>query len=414
MAWSGPSGVGRTLLTALVALSPGLALAGSPLLMEPQARGSVERRFDPTVMRARDVHVNMLALRTEANHRLELALFDGVRLELVREQQEPMPGGFVWMGRVAGQERSLATLSVVEDIVSGNITTEDGAVYQLRYAGNGVHSVRQIDHSKFAEEAEPIPVEPTRDAEDTGLQTMADTGSTIDVMVVYTAAARSAAGGASAMTSLINLAVSETNTSYSNSGITQRIRLVHKAEVSYTETGNISTDLGRLRSTTDGYMDNVHSLRNTYKADLVSLFVANGGSYCGIAYLMTSVSTSFASSGFSVVDKDCATGYYSFGHELGHNMGARHDRYVDNTDGSPYNYNHGHYYTPGKWRTVMAYNNGCSAVGVSCTRIAYWSNPDKFYNGVATGVSSTASNAADNRRTLNNTAYTVANFRASQ
>jgi peptidyl-Asp metalloendopeptidase len=192
------------------------------------------------------------------------------------------------------------------------------------------------------------------------------------------------------------------------------VRLVHSAEVAYTETGNLSTDLGRLRSTTDGYIDNVHTLRNTYKADLVSLFVANGGSYCGMAYVMTSVSTSFATNGFSVVDKDCATGYYSFGHEMGHNMGARHDRYVDGTDGSPYKYNHGHYYAAGKWRTVMAYNDGCSAAGTSCTRVPYWSNPNKFYNGVATGVSSTSTGAADNRLTLNNTAYTVANFRASQ
>jgi hypothetical protein len=171
---------------------------------------------------------------------------------------------------------------------------------------------------------------------------------------------------------------------------------------------------GILKLFTDGYMDNVHTLRNTYKADLVSLFVANGGAYCGMAYIMTTVATTFASNAFSVVDKDCATGYYSFGHEMGHNMGARHDRYVDGTDNSPYKYNHGYYYSPGKWRTVMAYNDGCSAAGVSCTRIAYWSNPNKFYNGVAMGVSSTSASAADNRTTLNNTAYTVANFRASQ
>ncbi len=415
MTRTGISRWGRSLMTSLVALAPGLALASSPLLVEdlPSPR-FVEPRVDSTVLRARPVQANVEALRSGSEERLELPLFDGVRLELVRERQESMPGGFVWVGRVAGQPWSLVTLSVVDDALSGNITTEEGAVYQIRYEGSGIHSVRQIDHARFKEEAPPIELEPTEEEKDKELQTMADTGATIDVMVAYTASARSAAGGTSSMASLINLAVSETNTSYANAGITQRVRLVHSVEVSYTETGNLSTDLSRIRSTTDGHMDNVHSLRNTYKADLVSLFVANGGSYCGMAYVMTSVSTSFASNGFSVVDKDCATGYYSFGHELGHNMGARHDRYVDNTNNSPYKYNHGYYYSPGKWRTVMAYNNGCSAVGVSCTRIPYWSNPDKFYNGVAMGVSSTSSTAADNRKTLNNTAYTVANFRASQ
>jgi hypothetical protein len=399
----------------LVVLGPGLAAAGSPLLLDTQAAGMDQGRVDPTVIQARHVRVDMKTLRSAANRDLELSLFDGVRLNVLREQQESTPGGFVWVGRIAGQERSLVTLSVVDDHVSGNITTEKGEVYQIRHVGNGIHSVRQIDHDKFREEAPPIEVEPGQEQpQGTGVQPLADTGSTIDVMVVYTAAARTAAGSAAAMSSLINLAVSETNTSYANSGVTQRVRLVHSAEVTYTETGNLSTDLSRIRSTTDGYMDNVHTLRNTYKADLVSLFVANGGAYCGMAYIMTTVATSFASNAFSVVDKDCATGYYSFGHEMGHNMGARHDRYVDGTDNSPYKYNHGYYYSPGKWRTVMAYNDGCSAAGVSCTRIAYWSNPNKFYNGVAMGVSSTSASAADNRTTLNNTAYTVANFRASQ
>ena len=53
-----------------------------------------------------------------------------------------------------------------------------------------------------------------------------DDGSLIEVLVVYTGAARGAAGGTTAMNTLINLAVSETNTGYGNSGVVQRIRLV--------------------------------------------------------------------------------------------------------------------------------------------------------------------------------------------
>lgn len=406
-------------LSALVTLGSGVALAGAPrLVKETTAFGTLAPKMDPTVIRARNVRVDVELLRSGASPSVELPLFDGMKpLVLVRDRTEAAPGGFVWLGHVAGQAQSQAVLSVVDDVVSGNITTLEGEVYQLRYAGNGIHALRQINHAAFPEEAPPLEVAPSE--EDTSsasadFQVTADTGSTIDVMVVYTATARSASGGASAMSSLINLAMSETNTGYSNSGVNQRVRLVHTAELSYAESGSLSTDLSRLRSTTDGYMDGIHTTRNTYKADLVSLFVENGGSYCGMAYIMTSVSTSFASSAFSVVDQDCATGYYSFGHEMGHNMGARHDRYVDNTDGSPYSYNHGYYYSSGKWRTVMAYNDGCQAVGVSCTRINYWSNPNKFYNGVAMGVSSTSTKAADNHLTLNNTAYTVANFRASQ
>jgi hypothetical protein len=134
---------------------------------------------------------------------------------------------------------------------------------------------------------------------------------------------------------------------------------------------------------------------------------------CGIGYLMTNVSTAFASSGFSVVMRNCATGYYSFGHEMGHNMGATHDRYVNDGDGA-YTYSHGYVYKPAKWRTVMAYNDECKDNGYDCTRIQYWSNPNVNYQQVPTGISQNASNSsANNALTLNNTASTVANFRAS-
>jgi fibronectin type 3 domain-containing protein len=71
------------------------------------------------------------------------------------------------------------------------------------------------------------------------------------------------------------------------------------------------------------------------------------------------------------------------------------------------------------WRTVMAYNTLCSAsfpvppyTTGYCTRVQYFSNPDVNYSdGNPMGVLYTAPNSADNRRTINNTADTVANFR---
>ena len=207
------------------------------------------------------------------------------------------------------------------------------------------------------------------------------------------------------MESQINLAVAETNVAYSNSGITQRLRLVKTAEVSYAETGTIQSDLDRLTHTADGYMDDVHGLRDTYGADLVSLIVENGGAYCGVGWGMTTPSVAFAPYGFSVVARGCSTGYYSFGHELGHNMGAMHDVAVDSGT-TPYPYAHGYVNLAGRWRTVMAYNNECQNMGFSCTRIQYFSNPSLTYAGAPLGNAS-----ADNRQTLNNTASIVANFR---
>ncbi len=138
------------------------------------------------------------------------------------------------------------------------------------------------------------------------------------------------------------------------------------------------------------------------------LIVQRGGGYCGTAWGMTTLSNNFAKWAFCVVRRDCATGYYSFAHEMGHNMGSHHDH--ANASGSAvYPYSYG-YQAPSKaFRTVMAYN--CS--GGSCPRVNYWSTPLLRWvsTGELMGVAGTGSTAADNHLSLNNTAYTVANFR---
>jgi hypothetical protein len=48
----------------------------------------------------------------------------------------------------------------------------------------------------------------------------------------------------------------------------------------------------------------------------------------------------YADYAFNVVKDDCATGYYSFGHEIGHNLGLSHDH--DNASGGLFDYSYGH------------------------------------------------------------------------
>ena len=135
------------------------------------------------------------------------------------------------------------------------------------------------------------------------------------------------------------------------------------------------------------------------------------GNGCGIAYIMNPVSVAFAPWGFHVVVRGCATGNFSFGHEFGHIMAARHDRHVDPTDNAPFAFNHGWVSVANGWRTVMAYNTECAEAGVNCTRLQFWSNPDVQRNGVPMGSPAGQPDAADNRATLNATAPTVAAFR---
>jgi hypothetical protein len=275
--------------------------------------------------------------------------------------------------------------------------------------------LREIDQSKFPNEAQPrkpkVEVRP-------GPMAFGDTCGTdpptdIDIMVVYTADARTAAGGTDAMEATVFLATAETNQSYINSNINQRIRLAHVAEVSYTESGNINTDLSRLQDGGDGFIDNVPTLRNTFAADNVVMITENGGGFCGLGYMMETVSNTFEPFAYVVVARNCATGYFSFGHELGHNMGADHDT-ANATSTGPYPYNRGYVDTSPTspatpWRTIMSYNGSPSS-----TRVQYWSNPGVNFpvGGDPMGVTGGAT-PADNHLVLNDTALTVANFRCS-
>ncbi|MBW2365582.1 MAG: hypothetical protein JRF25_11085, partial [Deltaproteobacteria bacterium] len=220
---------------------------------------------DPTVIRSRMVNLNWDVLHAEGRLQgaeLTLNLFEDVVFDVVVDSYKPGGAGkFIITGHIQDVEHSQVVLVVEHSVMSGNIALP-GFFYQIRYVDGDIHAIRSIDHSAFPPEAEPILVEPFGEyIQRLPAEAMADDGSIIDVMVVYTEAAKTGAGGITAMNTLINLAVTETNQSYANSGIDQRLRLVYKAAISYDETGfDWDETIDRLQGTSDGYMDNVHTL----------------------------------------------------------------------------------------------------------------------------------------------------------
>jgi hypothetical protein len=343
------------------------------------------------------------------------------------------------------------TLVYGNGLLAGSVVLPDG-VYQIRPAtaaagarpfGPSVHVVSQIDQAALPREAPPIEVSlDDADLAAAAARPLVDSGEFIDVMVLYTPAAAAHAGGTGGILNLINLGVSETNTSYANSGVSQRLRLAHVEPVDFTESSSFSASLNAARTGT-GVFAGVAALRDQHRADLVTLLVhPSSPDACGIAFLLTSLSTAFHPFAYSVTDTGCISPNYTFAHELGHNMGARHDWFVDNGV-TPFSYSHG-YVNPTagqRWRTIMAYPDLCGRLGVNCPRVLFWANPDNrfspfctgtafnctsgywFLPGTAMGVAGGTSTAcpagnvdsftcdADDRRTLNNTAATVANFR---
>lgn len=230
------------------------------------------------------------------------------------------------------------------------------------------------------------------------LETTAICPSTIiDVMVLFTTDAKNSWGGTAQSNAFVATAITNFNTALQNSGVQNVfINLVYSGEIQYTESGSLSTDLPRFRNNNDGYMDDVHTLRSLYGADLCALVTSTPNNTCGLGYLNINPSNYNASAAFSATVFSCVVSNYSMAHEMGHNMGLNHDWYVEQS-AEPCSQHHGYTNQTAialgtssvnsqRWRTIMAYNNECSDSGFNCTRINRWANPDINFNSEPTGV----------------------------
>jgi len=84
----------------------------------------------------------------------------------------------------------------------------------------------------------------------------------------------------------------------------------------------------------------------------IALLITEPGDSCGIAYV-NSISPGYT---FGVVGRDCATGYYSTGHEIAHMYGCYHNQ--ETSGQNPYYPNaHGFWINPplnSGYRTILA------------------------------------------------------------
>ena len=374
---------------------------------------------------------------------LALNLFDEVAFRAIVERTAPTSSGYSLSGRLEGIPFGTMALVLNDTVVTGKVRTLD-AVYTIRTAGGGTYTIQRVQPTEFTEAP---PLKPPPRTSDVDPRTHArvieeDDGSEIDILVVWTRTGRRDAGGTRHIKASIDLAVVETNYAFATSGATQRIRLVGAVEVDYDEPGGggMETHLHRLVNPYDGFLDDVHTLRDSYAADLVHLAL---GVHCnmyadaGVAHTMVDPSPSFESSAFSAsifCDDNRDGGALSsrmFAHELGHNMGLQHDRYArDTTLNKPYPFSHGYVnqraFEAGatrdaRWRTMMSHNDQCSDAGFDCPRLLRFSNPKQLYpaaDGHPLGIpgddpSEEVDGPADAVRSLDNTRRIVANFRSS-
>ena len=397
----------------------------------------------PRTLRSRLVRIDLSTLNAVATRdtrtpaTLTLNLFDDTVFLARVERSTPSRSGYVLTGRLDDVPFGTMALAVNGPVVAGTVRTPV-ATWRIRSVGAGLHLIRQVDLSTLPPEGDPLvrpapeagaaPPRASRLDSSSHFDEPEDDGSVIDLMVFYTPAATRDEGGTAEIEALVDLKVAETNQAYADSGVIQRINLVLQEEVAYVESGDDDTDLGRLADPSDGHMDGIHRLRDAYAADIVHLVLSGvaPGVGCGRAFQMLNLAHWEESNAFSVTAADC--GALIFAHELGHNMGLRHDRYTWADINLPYPYSAGYVNLRGfdadapessRWYTVMAYPDRCAEEGgFECSWLFRFSNPDQTYHGDPMGVagddpSHSWDGPADARRSLNETRSIVANFRSS-
>lgn len=225
---------------------------------------------------------------------------------------------------------------------------------------------------------------------------------TIDLMIVYTQAAEDWAYMENSegetirdISSVIAQAMNNSQTALNNSGLGIRLRLVNTTKTDYDETTDGVTSGARLRRITqnpsnpvftstdeyDGYMDNIHTIRNQSGADIVALFVRiedTGG--LGWRLGETSGSPDLA---FNLNRVQQVAGGYTLIHEIGHNMGNSHSRTQARSpageEGGLFHYSVGFQNVNDNYHTVMAYADGL-------TQAPIFSSPELTWQGAVIGT----------------------------
>ncbi|MEP7083298.1 MAG: reprolysin-like metallopeptidase [Betaproteobacteria bacterium] len=265
--------------------------------------------------------------------------------------------------------------------------------------------------------------------------------NTIDVLVAYTSGMVSRAGSVSGALLRLDQLIAFSNQAYVDSEVAITLRLAHSVQVAYTDADDNSAALNNLTNGSGVFASVKTTLRDRYGADIVVLvrpfnYPAQVG--CGVAWVGGYNNNGAAignqsANGFAVVSDGNdinGTGYFcqnaTFPHELGHNMGAMHDRQTVTQGGTAslevgaYSYSYG-YVANASWSAAQGQNTCNGGAGSSCfgTIMSYLTKVSelRFSNpGLANcPAGQSCGTASDNvALTLNNTRAAVAGWRATK
>jgi hypothetical protein len=367
-----------------------------------------------------------------------VTLGDNTTLTINRTSVDIKPDRAIWRGTVEGTGARVTLMWWPNGKMTGTVRHE-GHIHAIRHIKDHVYAIVDMSEDRMPQEHAPMPermranpglnddslvkqgdastlkgvtggTRPPSQAQQKNKQQLAyapankpasgkeEPGAAakdivIDVIVAYTP--KAASHYADIKRDLIELAIEEANESFRSSNLGNiKLRLVHAYQTNYVEQGTHFDHLWRFHDK-DGYMDEIHGLRDKYRAD-VAVLIVDDDKGCGLS---TRVFAS-ADDAFSVVHHGCAAATYSLAHEIGHLIGARHDLNMDDSK-TPFPYGHG-YVNGTKWRDIMSYKESCGG----CPRLPVWSGPHVLVNGEPAGSAD-----LDNARVIMEQAARVAGFR---
>ncbi len=366
---------------------------------------------------------------------IELALFDDVVFYAEISNVTRYPNGAVGMtAHLRNGREGTVYLSYCGGQLRASVQVIGGADFYVRYKPEtGGHYAVEVDreNSIILEGAEPM-IPPAGDAaaevsvaaaavlSPVALADAPVGSIVVDVMIVYTPAARISEGGTNGMNNNIGMAMQKANEAHTNSNTQVYLNLVHSAEVNYTEV-NADADLYNLTRSggTNSAMDEVQSWRDLYGADFICLFESTD-EVGGLGWLLTSTGgrPSYA---FCLARVQQSDSTYTVVHEWGHNMGCNHSKtqtFQPGTDGV-YSYSAGWQWSDTRvspkigYCSIMTYEDfNDDGYPYDYKRVPYFSNPSINYIGNSTNATGHATDG-DNARTIRQMKTVLAEYRGT-
>ncbi|MGD9603462.1 MAG: zinc-dependent metalloprotease family protein [Gammaproteobacteria bacterium] len=425
--------------------------------------------------------------------RLSLALSPEISVTAERTALQRNPAGFSWFGILQGQSGEMV-VTADGGVVFATVHT-DGEVHRLRQIGPGQVVIEALPPPGFSPEDPPHALPPDGNItlgtkpppatwdprgfdelvtgqaasvyedgripewkaqvyvppppHEEGFDLLLDDGSVIDVLPVVTQTAvewivaQTSSGTysphpESAARAYVQHAIDQLNVALNESGVHTWFNMLQPRIIAYQGVNDPTAELKRLKSKTDGALDELHDWRNQAVADLVVL-IGGPDDYAGV---FGGADTKL----FEVNDPGVFLAIFNvdfnpkvFAHEVGHLLALGHDWFVQDgpegvgfnpTDHAPDGHGHnapvvivnGQYR---QYRTLMAYAAQCeaifenSSVDHACVQLNRFSNPNLHFvlpaQNVAfpLGIPQPLDLAADSVRAANSQIRDVANYRLS-